>query len=168
MVLLCWSTLLFAQRSFWWSSSFLVGVNVPRKLEGWPVRALVISKNYHPAFRPTGQFLLSSSFTIEGSRVRFAVGIWYLHNCLDLGICDHNSGGLKAACVLRILAQSLGNACGFWRILHYTEAGGSPGAQQTSQTPLEVELFMEVGCFLLWLKAVASCSLSLWALSLCS
>lgn len=86
----------------------------------------------------------------------------------DLGFCDHNSGGLKAACVLGILAQSLGNVCGFWHILHYTEAEGSPRAQQTSQTPLEVELFMEVGCFLLWLEAVVSCSPRLWALSLCS
>lgn len=86
MVLLCSPTLLFAQRSFWWSSSFLVSLNVPRRLEGWPVRYLVISRNYHPAFRLTGQFLLSSSFMGEGSRVWFAVGIWCLHDCLGFRV----------------------------------------------------------------------------------
>lgn len=169
MVLLCSPTLLFAQRSFWWSSSFVVSLNVPRRLEGWPVRYLVISRNYHPAFRLTGQFLLSSSFMGKGSRVWFAVGIWCLYDCLWFRVLWSQFRGSEGCLCIRNIGTKSGKRV--WLLaypaLHRSRGQPQGTANQSDSTRSGTIygswLFSPVtrGCCLLFTQALSPITLQL-------
>lgn len=128
----------------------------PESWSGEDRRGLVVSRKHCQASSLMEQFMVFSYFT--GGRSRVWEGdtgnIAY-----DSGLHGRTSGGLKAACVSRPLAQSLGIVQSFRHVPPYTEPESSPRAiTNQSDSTRSGAIYGRLSIFSCDLLDVVSCS----------